>query len=152
MKSIRGQADFLSGALFLIIGLAFLWIGRGYEFGSPLRMGSNFFPVMLASILSLVGGVITVRSFFVDGEALEAMTLKGIIAITGGAFMFGFLVLRAGLIASVVLLVLLTAYASVKFKFRTGLAMATVLTAFCTVVFVYGLGLPLPLVGTWFMD
>jgi hypothetical protein len=152
MKAIRGQADLLSGLLFLIIGTAFLWIGRGYDFGSPLRMGPNFFPVMLASILSLIGAIISVRALMVDGDALEAMTIKGTVAVTGGTLLFGFLVLRAGLILSVVVLVLVTAFASVKFKWKTGLAMAAVLTAFCAAVFVYGLGLPLPLIGTWFMD
>ena len=46
--------------------------------------------------------------------------------------------------------VIMTAYASVKFRWVPTLALAAVATVFCSLVFVKGLGVPLPLIGRWF--
>ena len=151
MKAIRNSADFWSGLLFLAAGFAFLWIARNYSFGTPLRMGPSFFPVVLSVILALIDIATIVRSLTTPGEPIEAFTIKGMIAITLGAILFGALLHGAGLVIAVCIITLVTAYASVKFQWRTALLMAAVLAIFCCLVFVYGLGLPMPIFGFWFV-
>ena len=67
--------------------------------------------------------------------------------------MFGVLLPRAGLVAALLALALLSASASSYFRFdpraAAGLAL---LIAFCALVFVVALGVPLPLRGAWFGD
>ncbi len=63
---------------------------------------------------------------------------------------FGFLVRGAGLVVALPLLVIISAYASTRFRWRTTLIMAAGLTIFCALVFVKGLGIPLPIIGPWF--
>uniref|UniRef100_UPI002FDE9823 tripartite tricarboxylate transporter TctB family protein n=1 Tax=Pelomicrobium sp. TaxID=2815319 RepID=UPI002FDE9823 len=63
--------------------------------------------------------------------------------------LFGALVRGAGLVPATAVLVLVSAYASVYFRWFPSLALAAGLTLFCALVFVYALGLPLPLLGPW---
>jgi hypothetical protein len=62
---------------------------------------------------------------------------------------FGFLVRAAGLVVALPLLVFISAYASIRFRWRTTLIIAAGLTIFCVLVFVKGLGIPLPIIGPW---
>lgn len=149
MKAIRNPKDFWSGMLFLVIGLAFLYVSQDYAFGTARRMGPSFFPTALSVILSLIGVATIIRSFLEDGEKIQGFALKGLIMITVGSIVFGIVVRGAGIVAGVALITLITAYASVKFHWRTAIIMAVVLAAFCAVVFVYALGLPIPIIGPW---
>ena len=58
--------------------------------------------------------------------------------------MFGLLVRGAGLVIALPLFVIMTAFASVKFRWVPTLVLAAVTTVFCALVFVKGLGVPLP--------
>ena len=63
--------------------------------------------------------------------------------------MFGLLARGAGLVVALPLFVVMTAFASSKFRWGPSLALAAVATVFCALVFVKGLGVPLPLIGRW---
>jgi hypothetical protein len=59
------------------------------------------------------------------------------------------LIVPLGLIVALLILVLVSAAASVKFSFDwRAVAGLFLLIAFCSLVFVKGLGVPMPLVGT----
>jgi putative tricarboxylic transport membrane protein len=99
----------------------------------------------------LIGVISVVRSFIVPGDPLGKWAIKAAILIIGATVLFGFLIIRAGLIVALLALVLVSAAASEKFRFDwKALAGLVVLIAFCALVFVKGLGVPMPLVGTWF--
>ena len=70
--------------------------------------------------------------------------------ITGATVVFGLLVRGAGLVIALPLFIIMTAFASVKFRWIPTLALAAVATLLCSLVFVKGLGVPLPLIGRWF--
>ncbi|SFN83232.1 Tripartite tricarboxylate transporter TctB family protein [Bradyrhizobium sp. Rc3b] len=150
--SIRNPADFWSGLLFVAVASAFLWIARNYDFGSPLRMGPSFFPVVLSVALAGVGLIALLRSFAVEGDKLGGFTVKGLLLVTLGSLLFGILIERAGIVVAVSAITLVSAYASVKFTWKQGLIMAALLSVFCALVFVYGLGVPMPILGSWFVD
>src|SRR6266581_2007440 len=48
------------------------------------------------------------------------------------------------------LLVIISAYASTRFRWHPTLLLAAGLTVFCALVFLKGLGIPLPVIGPWF--
>jgi hypothetical protein len=64
--------------------------------------------------------------------------------------LFGFLVRGAGMVVAIPLLVIITASASIHFRWGATVLLAMGMTAFCIAVFIKGLGLPLPILGAWF--
>ncbi|WP_430398302.1 tripartite tricarboxylate transporter TctB family protein [Ferrovibrio sp.] len=146
---IRNPKDFWSGALFLALGLGFLIIGQDYSFGTARRMGPAFFPTVLAAILCVIGVAVIVRGLLTRGEPITGFALKGLVLVTVSCIAFAVTVRGAGLVASVALLTLISAIASVHFKLKATIIMMVVLGAFCALVFVKALGLPIPILGPW---
>ena len=64
---IRNPRDFWAGAIYLVLATVVLWIGRGYSHGTSARMGPGYFPVVLGSILALIGVMSVGRSFIRAG-------------------------------------------------------------------------------------
>jgi hypothetical protein len=136
--------------IYLAMGVAGFVISRDYSFGSAGRMGPGYFPNVIAGLLVLFGAIALVRSFLQAGEPIGSIPWKALILILGAVVSFGFLLPTMGLVVAMVVLVLLSAGASDKFRFewRAVLGLIT-LVVFCSVVFVKGLGVPMPLVGSW---
>ena len=147
---IRDPKDFWSGVMFLVFGLSAVVIGQDYEMGSAGRMGPGYFPVVLGGMLSLIGLVSVIRSFFHQGEGLGRFALKEAFLVLFAVFLFGLLVRQAGVIIAIVLMVMISSWASMKFRWSSALLLAIGATVFCVGVFVWALGVPLPILGTWF--
>lgn len=147
---IRNPREFWSGVMFTIIGLAAVLIGRDYAMGSAGRMGPGYFPTVLGGLLALLGLVALVRSFFTEGEPLGKFAVKESLLILVAVVLFGLLLRGAGLLVSVVVLVMVSAYASEKFEWKSSVLLAIGGAIFCALVFVLGLGVPMPILGTWF--
>lgn len=147
---IRNPKDFWSGVIFLCFGLAAIIIGQDYSMGTAGRMGPAYFPVILGGMLALIGIVAMVRSLVRPGEGIERFAIKEIILIIAAVLLFGFLVRGAGLVAAVFILVMLSAYASAKFRLLPSTLLAAGMAIFTVLLFVKGLGLPMPILGSWF--
>jgi hypothetical protein len=136
--------------MFLLFGLAAVIIGQDYPMGTAGKMGPSYFPTVLGALLALIGLSAVIRSFVRSGEAVGKFYIKEIILILSAVLLFGALMRGAGLIAAVFVLVVLSAYASPKFRWGPALLLAGGLAAFSVLVFVKLLGLPMPMVGPWF--
>lgn len=147
---IRHPKDFWTGVIFLWIGLAAIIIGRDYAMGTAGRMGPAYFPTVLGGILALLGLAAVVRSFFREGEPIGKFAVKQTALIITGVILFGVLVRGAGIVAAIFALVLCSAYASVKFTWKKGIALALGASIFAVIVFVKLLGVPLAVFGPWF--
>lgn len=146
---IHNPKEFWSGVMFVAIGGSAVFIGQDYQFGTAGRMGPGYFPTVLGSLLALLGAVSIVRSFFGKGEALERFAFKELALVILAVILFGLLVRGAGLIISVLLVVLVSAYASEKFHLKSTILVAIGATAFAVLIFSIALGLPIPAVGPW---
>jgi hypothetical protein len=62
LVKIKSQKDFFSGLLFMGFGIAFGWGALGYKLGVAGRMGPGYFPLILGSLMTLLGGVITLKA------------------------------------------------------------------------------------------
>jgi hypothetical protein len=144
---IRNPKDFWTGVVFIAFGIAFLLIAQGYPLGSARRMGPAYFPTMLSAVLILVGIAAAVRSFISPGAPITRAALKPMALIALGTIAFGLLVRSAGVVAAIVVLVLISAYASMHFSWRAAGLLGIGLAIFCVAVFAYGLGLSIPIVG-----
>lgn len=147
---IRHPKDFWSGIIFLTVGLAAIIIGRNYVMGTAGRMGPAYFPTVLGGVLALIGLAAVIRSFFHDGEAIGKFAVKETLLIISAVLLFGFLIRGAGMVVGVFAVVILSARASQKFKWRSVIMLATGLAVFSVLVFVELLGLPIPVFGPWF--
>lgn len=147
---IRNPKDFWSGVIFVLFGAAAVLIGRDYSMGTAGRMGPAYFPTILGSLLAILGLVAILRSLLRPGEAIQRFAVKEIILVIVAVLLFGILVRGAGLMPAVILLVMLSAYASAKFKLAPTALLAVGLAVFAILVFVKGLGLPMPILGPWF--
>jgi hypothetical protein len=147
---IRHQKDFWTGIIFLFFGSAAVILGLDYPMGSAGRMGPAYFPTVLGGLLILVGTIGVIRSFLAHGEPVGKFYIKEIVLILVAVLLFGFLMRKAGLVPAVLVLVLMSAYASPKFTWGASLLLAVGLAVFAVVVFVKLLGLPMPILGPWF--
>lgn len=141
--------DFWTGLLYIFFGVSAIIIARDYNMGTGSRMGPAYFPTILGALLAVIGVIAVIRSFITPGAPLGGVALKAMALVTVAVVAFGFLVREAGLAIALPLLVIIGAYASVRFSWRTALITAAGLTIFCAVVFVRGLGIPMPIIGPW---
>ena len=145
----RNPKDFWTGLLYMFFGASAIIIARDYNMGTALRMGPAFFPTILGAVLAVIGAIAVIRSFLAPGKPIDGFSFNGLVLVTLSIVVCGFLVRGAGLVVALPLLVIISAYASMRFRWRTTLVMAAALTIFCALVFVKGLGIPLPIIGPW---
>ena len=146
---IRSPKDFWAGLIYILFGSVAIFVGRDYPIGTAFRMGPAYFPTLLGGLLCVIGALSVIRSFISVGDAIGRFAIQGLILVTGSIFVFGFLVRELGIAVALPILVIVSAYASTKFRWGPTLVMAAGLTVFCVLVFLKGLGIPLPVLGPW---
>jgi hypothetical protein len=147
MPGILASKDFWSGAMLIAIGIAAIFIAKDYPFGTALRMGPGYFPIMLGAILTLFGLYLVVQGIR-SSETVEGnWSLRALVVVPLSLVLFGVLMDRAGFIPAIVVLIFGSAAAGTEFKLVEVALLTVVLTVFCTAVFIWGLGLPYPLLA-----
>jgi len=148
---IRDQKNFWTGVLYIGFAVAVLLVGRGYNFGSASRMGPGYFPTVLAGLLFFFGLLALIRGMRKEGAPIGPIAWKAAALVLLSMAAFGFLLERAGLPISLVVLIVGCASASDRFRFEWKATMLAIgLILFCVLVFIKGLGLPMPVLGSWF--
>ncbi len=144
---LKNPKDFWSGAMFLAIGASFAIIVKVFEYpmGTGARMGPGYFPFVLGIIMALLGVAIIVESFATMGSAVSKFAWKPLFWILGAVVLFGMIAKIAGLAASIVALVVVSAYGGDEFKIKEVVGASVILAIFSVGVFVYGLKLPFPI-------
>ena len=146
---IRHPKDFWIGVIFIAIGLGAVFTRGDLNIGTSFRMGPAFFPVVLGILLAVIGAAGVLRSFFRHGEPMEKLHLKPLALVTVAVVLFGIFMRGAGLVPAAAVLVLVSAYASPKFRWKEVALLAAGLAAFAYVLFIKLLGLPIPALGPW---
>ena len=146
---LRSSRDFWTGLIYIFFGLAAVVVARDYNMGTGSRMGPGYFPTILGYLLLLTGAISLIRSFLVPGAPIGAFAFKGLALVVASVLLFGIIVRGAGLAVALPLLIIISASASPRFRWRSTLLMATGVTIFCVLVFLKGLGIPLPVIGPW---
>lgn len=143
-------ANGLCGAIFILFGAFFLYqAATGLEIGTAFRMGPGYFPLVLASVLILLGLVILIQALRFRSEPVGAVAWRGIAFILPAPVFFGLTVRGLGFVPSIFVTALIACFASRRMSAPMALALSAGLTLFCVVVFSYALGLPFQRFGTW---
>jgi hypothetical protein len=150
LKLHAARKDLLAGGAFVGIGLAFAIASSTYEIGTALRMGPGYFPLVLGSILVLLGILIAVNGVIAaSGEDLGPVPWKAMALLVAALFFFGYTVRGLGIVPSLLVSVFLTAMAAHRARVLPAAVIAASLTALSVLIFVILLQLRLPYVGPW---
>jgi Tripartite tricarboxylate transporter TctB family len=147
MKSLANSRDVWAGLLLIATGAAALLIARNYPFGSSLRMGPGYFPVVLGALLIVFGLVILAAGLRGTHPIEGSWSLRALILLPLALFLFGALMAYGGFVPAMLALIFTSALASSEFDFLEVLLFSVALTALSVAVFVWGLGLPFPLIA-----
>jgi hypothetical protein len=143
MIRIRSPQDFFAGLMFIAFGVVGAYVARKYPFGTSVRMGPGYLPVVLSWCMISIGVIVTGRGLVLDAEKIVRIKLRPLLAVLGAVLVYAFAIERLGLVISVFLVVVLSAMAIPNFRKIETLILAVGLVAFCLGVFIHGLSLPL---------
>ncbi len=144
---LRNNRDFWAGFSFFAIGAVAIFIARRYQFGSALRMGPGYFPVVLGIVLILFGIYIMVKGLRHYVRVQGSWSIRAVIVLPLATIVFAFLMERAGFVPAMVVLGVGSAAAGSEFKWIEAIVLTAVLTVLCIVLFIWALGLPYSLFG-----
>jgi hypothetical protein len=146
MGLIRHPKDFWAGVLFIVLGGTGFLIALDYAMGSAGRMGPGYFPRTLGLILAILGVILVLRSFRLQGEKILFPTFRPLLVVLAGVLVFGLTVNRVGLVIATLLTVIISSMASHEYRWKESIIAAICLAIFVVLAFRYGLNLQLP---TW---
>jgi hypothetical protein len=142
---IRAPKDFWAGLIFVAIGVGFILLAQQYRLGDMHRMGPAMFPSLVGALLAVLGAILALRAFVLDGAAVPRFYARPIGVSLLAIVLFGIALQWLGLVAAIAALVLVGAYAARDVRPLENLALAAAMIVFSVAVFVWLLGLPLPL-------
>lgn len=145
---IKSEKDFWSGIMFLVVGIGFAVGATNYSMGTAARPGAGYFPLILSTILAILGAIVLFKSLTIEtegGDRIGSIAWRPLSIIVGAIVLFGAMLPRLGLFVTVPVLIIVVSFAGDEFKWRGVLIAATVLTVFAWAVFVVGLSLTIPL-------
>ncbi|MDT2023107.1 tripartite tricarboxylate transporter TctB family protein [Methylocella sp. CPCC 101449] len=148
VKDIR---DLLGGGVLIAIGVMAGLAAKSYGIGSPTAAEPGFFPVILSSLLTLIGLGVAVSGLDFSGKApkgeplrFDAWHLWCLVVIAGGFALFGLLLPLVGLFVSCAVTITLVGFGSRLLSLQGALATAFILSITAVVLFRYLLDLQVP--------
>jgi hypothetical protein len=144
------RKDLAAGGVFVAFGLAFAITSSTYEVGTALRMGPGYFPLVLGSLLVVLGISIAVKGFVAaDSDELGPVPWKALVLLVAGLLFFGFTVRGLGIVPALLVSTFLAAMAGHRARVIPAVVIAGCLTALSVLIFVIVLQLRLPYFGPW---
>jgi len=142
--------DAVAGLVFLAIAI---YVGVStllqLDIGTLEQMGPGFFPLSLSGILGLIGVLVLLR-VQPDEEAQPPVNWRAVILIGAAPIAFGLTVRSLGLIPALLISIGLAVLSSNSIGLIRSLAIVVGVTAFCVVVFKFGIGVPYDLISPKF--
>ena len=136
------QKSFLSGVMFLVISVILLLNALPLEMGDPRNIGPGSFPLALALLLMLLGGLIVagaVREH--QPQLVERLDLRGALVVVASILSFSLLVRPAGFIPALAVATVIASFAPQKISLKRTLVMTPFVVLACWLIFVKGLGM-----------
>ena len=144
--SIRNNKDFWAGLMFFGTGAGAMFMARHYPFGTTLRMGPGYFPVVLSGLLILFGIYVMIRGLRKNEKIQGNWSIRALIILPLSMAVFGVLMELTGFVPALAALVFLSAASGREFKLVEVLLLTTFLGVLSVAMFIWGLGLPYPLI------
>jgi hypothetical protein len=145
MALIRHPKDFWSGVIFTAMGAFAVIYGSKYTLGTAARMGPGYFPRILGILMIVLGLILVLRAFKLEGDKVPAWKWKPTLFVLGSVVLFGSIVKFLGMAISTVILIVLASAASHEFRPKEAVISGVLLAALAVGVFIMGLNLQLPI-------
>lgn len=142
---IKSGQDLATGLLFIVVGIAALWIGADYPMGTAQRPGTGVLPRILAWCLIGTGALLWLKAALGEGPRLTGWAWRPAIMITLATIAFALLVDRLGLVVAMVVSMTLAALGTPETRWREYAVFLLFMIAIGIGVFIYGLGMPIPI-------
>ncbi|MDQ0137742.1 putative tricarboxylic transport membrane protein [Neorhizobium galegae] len=146
----RGPRELAAGVVLVVASLFAIWATSRLNVGELSEIGPRFMPLMAASMTAVFGVALIFLSFFQRGEAIEAITFRGPIIITGSLLCFAYMVRPFGLFPASMILVLLSGLATREVRMRELIPFSIVSSLLISIMFKYALEVRLDFVGNPF--
>ena len=140
---LRNTQDLVCGLFFVAIGLVGLWVARDYPVGTPSRLGTGVFPRILCWGMVGSGGIIFIKSLFVEGHPLGHIAWRPVILISIAATAFALLIDPAGLVVAMIAMIIPAAFAGNDFYPKEFTIFSAILIVMGVTLFIWGLGMPI---------
>lgn len=142
--------EIAAGALFIGLGVSFIvYTLATLKIGTPQNMGAGYFPMILGSLLSLLGVVVILLGYRSSREETTPVPWRGIALLSVSLWFFAAVVEGLGLGPTFFVSCFLAALSTGKTTPLMALFLSAGITAFCLLVFVVGLSLRYPILGPW---
>ena len=159
--SIKSQKDFFSGLMFMVVGVTFAWGASTYNIGTGARMGPGYFPLVLGTLLAILGaaiGFVSLTKGGPDGDKIGKFAWKPLFFIISANLVFGVCIgglpsiglPPLGLVVGIYLLTFIASNAGDAFKPKEAAVLATILALLSYLAFVVMLKLQFPVWPAFF--
>ena len=145
---LKIRRDYYAGALMMLVGLIVVNEGRAYQLGTLQRMGPGYFPVVLGSVLVLLGILIAGTASTGGAEEQEAMPhteWRGWFCILAGPTLFIVLAKYFGLLPATFACVFVSALGDRETTPKGAAILAAGVTIFGILLFSYLLQVSMPI-------
>jgi hypothetical protein len=123
--------------IFIFFGMVAMLEARNYSMGTAARMGPGYLPYILGGVLILLGLMISARSLWLSGEAIEPIVLRPLLLVTISVVAFTFMVGPLGLVLATLALVVISSLGCFEFRLREVFILYVILVALAVGLFVY---------------
>ncbi len=135
--------------MFLVIGVIFFVGAYNYSIGTAARMGPGYFPRILGGLLAVLGVVVAGVGLKNQAEWAKTAgigwTWTPVVILTVAVVLFGLALQPLGMIASIILLTMISGIAAHDKNYRDLVIITVIMCLFCAAVFVWGLKLQMKL-------
>lgn len=154
---MRFSRDGYAGLFLLAVALLFGVSAAGYHFGSLLRMGPGFYPLVISIMLGGLGLALLVSGVTFPAQDREGagglaqehppirLDLRATLAVLGSICVFGLVLEKVGFVVSIFLLVAIASVADRKARLLPTVYLASALVVITVSIFLWGLGINIPL-------
>lgn len=146
---IPDKRNFLAGLVLVGFGLGALLIARSYPMGTAFRMGSGYFPAMLASFLIVIGLIVACLAFRSGEVKLPKVAWRPLIMVSAAVALFGLILNGAGLLLATFAMVVLSRLARPGYPWIETVVLGVALSVLFAAIFYFGLRIQMPLLPTW---
>lgn len=137
--------DCTAGILFIGIALCYLILGRDLEVGTSTDMGPGFFPLIVVSLLAILGVIAIVNSLRERAGGLPGIPWRPLLVIIGAPLIFATLIEYFGLALALGVAVWFSSLAELPWRPWKSLLLSAFAVFFCWLVFALAFGVPIPL-------
>jgi Tripartite tricarboxylate transporter TctB family len=139
------RPDLLASVLLGAVGGAGMWFGRSLPVGTSSAMGPGYLPLGISWILLIMAAALIGRALMRGDERIPHFRIRPTLILILATILFGVLLERIGLIATILIVAVVSSFAGEHTHLARRLLLAASLATGCVLIFVYLLGQPIAL-------